>query len=237
MKTISRFIGLPTLCHYLPDQIAQSEYLRVGAMSAGEYERRMFAGWRRFGHTLFRPVCPSCQACSSLRVQVGRFRPNRSQRRCRRLNEGVVRLEIGRPIVDRDRLRLYDGYHAYQAQAKDWPTRDSKDVLEYVDSFVDNPFPTDEYAYWLGERLVMVSYVDRLPQSLSAIYCFYDPSERWRSLGTWNVLTVIDQAALSGRDWVYLGYFVAGCRSLEYKANFVPNQIRRPDGQWHDFRT
>ena len=34
---------------------------------------------------------------------------------------------------------------------------------------------------------------------------------------------------------VYLGYFVAGCASLEYKANFRPNQILHSDGFWHHY--
>jgi arginine-tRNA-protein transferase len=237
MKSIARFIGLPTICHYLPDRVAQAEYERVGQLTPSEYEGHMLAGWRRFGHTLFRPVCPACQACLSLRVDVTAFRPNRSQRRCRKLNENTVRLEIDRPHIDSARLELYDRYHHFQTEAKDWPPRDTTDVFEYVDSFVDNPFPTDEYTYWLDDRLLMVSFVDRLPTSLSAIYCFYDPAERWRSLGTWNVLSVIEQAAQQGRPWIYLGYYVEGCRSLEYKARFVPNQIRQPDGQWIPFRS
>ena len=67
----------------------------------------MMSGWRRFGHMLFRPQCPSCQACRSLRVQVARFHPNRSQRRVRKVNQGFVTLEIGPPRVSSDRLELY----------------------------------------------------------------------------------------------------------------------------------
>ena len=34
---------------------------------------------------------------------------------------------------------------------------------------------------------------------------------------------------------LYLGYYVAGCPSMEYKRLFVPNQVLRSDGHWHDF--
>ena len=33
----------------------------------------------------------------------------------------------------------------------------------------------------------------------------------------------------------YLGYYVAGCRSLEYKARFRPNEILDDEGQWVPF--
>src|SRR5262249_37219775 len=138
--------------------------------------------------------------------------------------------------VDREKLELYDRYHLFQSDFKDWPVHPPKDREEYLNSYVKNPFPTHEYCYRIGDKLVGVGYIDVLPESLSAIYCFYDPDLRDRSLGTWNVLIIIEQAALSGRPYVYLGYFVAGCGSLEYKANFLPNQIRGDDGRWRDFR-
>jgi arginine-tRNA-protein transferase len=236
MKTLAHFVTPPSVCSYLPDRAAETEYVLAARVTPAEYEQRMSDGWRRFGHTLFRPVCRQCHECRTLRVLVERFRPNRSQRRVRKLNEGEVRLTIGPPGVDREKLELYDRYHAFQSESKDWQAQAPKDREEYLGSFVKNPFPTHEYCYRLRERLVGVGYVDVLPESLSAIYCFYEPELRDRSLGTWNVLSVIEQAALSGRAYVYLGYYVEGCGSLEYKANFVPNQIRGDDGGWRDFR-
>jgi arginyl-tRNA--protein-N-Asp/Glu arginylyltransferase len=236
MKTIAHFISSPTTCSYLPDRPAQSEYEYVASMTAGEYGRRMHEGWRRFGHTIFRPVCRGCSECRSLRVLVDQFRPNRSQRRVRRLNEGVIRLEIGQPAVSKEKLRLYDRYHAFQSDARDWARLPPRDESDYVEAYVNNPFPGQEYRYYLGEELVGVGLVDALPGCLSAVYCYYAPEHRARSLGTWNVLSVIEQAALAGLRYVYLGYYVAGCRSLEYKANFVPNEIRHSDGVWRAFR-
>jgi arginine-tRNA-protein transferase len=49
-------------------------------------------------------------------------------------------------------------------------------------------------------------------------------------------LSIIEEAARRKIPQVYLGYYVAGCHSMEYKARFVPNQLRGQDGRWHDFR-
>jgi arginine-tRNA-protein transferase len=76
--------------------------------------------------------------------------------------------------------------------------------------------------------------VDVLPAGLSAIYFYYDPDERRRSLGTWNVLNIIEAAARRGLPHVYLGYFVDGCRSMVYKSQFRPHQLLGPDGVWRD---
>jgi leucyl-tRNA---protein transferase len=236
METLFHYLAPPSTCGYLPDRLWSLEYEMVGAMDAHEYKDRLVDGWRRFGNMLFRPQCPDCQACQSLRVVVERFRPNRSQRRVCKLNAGTVELRIGKPGVSRQKLKLYDRYHAFQTHHKGWPEHPAKDADSYCDSFVRNPFTTEEWCYYLDDRLVGVGYVDFLPASMSAIYFFYDPDLRNRSLGTWNVLCLLEEAAVRRIPFLYLGYFVAGCRSLAYKACFVPNQIRGMDGIWRDFR-
>jgi arginine-tRNA-protein transferase len=237
METLARYIAPPSPCGYLPDRIWRLEYEYVATISPAEYRERMARGWRRFGTMLFRPRCPHCTACQSIRVVVDRFRPNRSQRRVRKTNEDVVRLRIGPPSVTRAKLELYDRYHAYQTEAKGWPCRPAKDVYEYANSFVDNPFPTQEWCYYVENKLAGVGYVDELPGALSAIYFFYDQSERWRSLGVWNILCVLEEAAKQHIPYVYLGYYIADCPSMNYKCCFVPNQLLGSDGYWHDFRT
>jgi len=236
METVFRFTAPPSPCGYLPGQVWRLEYEQVSRLSPAEYMERMVRGWRRFGEMLFRPNCPACQACRSLRVVVPRFRPDRSQQRNRKLNAGVVRAEIGTPAVTRAKLDLYDRFHAFQTDTKEWPAHEPKDADEYVRSFVDNPFPTQEWCYWIGDRLVGVGYVDDLPGGLSAIYFFHDPAERHRGLGTWNVLNIIDHARQRNLPHVYLGYFVEECRSMTYKARYVPNEVRGPDGVWRAFR-
>ena len=236
MESLFQYVAPPSSCGYLPDRDWSIEYEMVGQMTATEYLARLKAGWRRFGGMLFRPRCPACQACQSLRVLVDQFRPNRSQKRSARINAGEVELVIGQPGVSREKLRLYDEYHAYQADSKGWPEHPAKDSASYAHSFVHNPIPTEEWCYYLDGRLVGVGYVDRLAKGLSAIYFFYDPALRRRSLGTWNVLSLVAESAARRLPHLYLGYYVEGSRSMVYKSLFVPNQILGPDGVWRDFR-
>lgn len=236
MEIAFRFLSPPSSCGYLPEQRWRLEYEIVRALSTAEYQQRLEEGWRRFGVSLFRPRCAACNACRSIRVLVERFRPDRSMRRLRKLNQDVVRLVIGKPSVTRAKLDLYDRYHAFQSELKGWPEHDSRDEHGYAHSFVDNPIPTQEWCYFLGDRLVGVGYVDDLPKAMSAIYFFYDPADRQRSLGTWNVLCLLERAATRKVPYLYLGYYVAACRSMQYKARFTPNQIFGPDRVWREFR-
>jgi leucyl-tRNA---protein transferase len=222
-------------CSYLPEERASMQYAIVAQASAAEYQKRLQEGWRRFGRAWFHPVCPNCQKCQSVRVPVATFRPDRSQRRARKANADI-RLEIGAPEVTAEKLWLYDRFHAFQSDDKGWPGHDPKDPDDYAESFVENPFPTEEWCYYLDDRLIGVGYVDTLPKSLSAIYFFYDPDLRERSLGTYNVLRVIEAAIQRRLPHVYLGYYVKGCRSLEYKDRFRPNEVLAGDGEWVAFR-
>jgi arginine-tRNA-protein transferase len=235
METALRFVAPAGPCGYLPAETWRLEYELVQQLTAGEYMERMQQGWRRFGISLFRPRCPSCSACRPLRVVVEAFHPNRSQRRVRQANEGIICVGRGKPNLTRAKLDLYDRYHARQSEVKGWPAHEPRDARGFLHSFVDNPFPTEEWCYYLKEQLVAVAYVDSLPGGMSAIYCFYDPEQRDRSPGTWNVLSILEEAARRQVPHVYLGYYVAGCPSMEYKTRFRPNEILGVDGQWHVF--
>lgn len=237
MLTLFHYLAPPSSCGYLPQETSRLEYIHVATLTPEEYSLHLEQGWRRFGRAIFRPRCPACTACRSLRVEAGRFEPNRSQRRVEKANRGVVECQIGEPAVSRAKLDLYDRYHAFQTEAKGWPAHPAKDAAEYRQAFVDNPFPIEEWCYYLAGRLIGVGYVDAVPAGLSAIYFFYDPDERHRSLGTWNVLSILAEAARRQIEYVYLGYYVADCPSVAYKSNFLPNQLLGRDGGWHAFRT
>ncbi|MSQ96068.1 MAG: arginyltransferase [Gemmataceae bacterium] len=235
MESLFRYTAPASTCGYLPEERWSLEYEMVANLTPAEYEDRLEAGWRRFGAMLFQPRCPACQACQSLRVQVEQFAPDRSQRRAWQANHAALEVRVGKPSVTRAKLDLYDRFHAFQTDLKGWPEHPPKDVASYRETYVHNPPFTEEWCYFVAGRLVGVGYADRLPGSMSAIYCFYDPAERRRSLGTFNVLCLLAECARAKLPFLYLGYFVAGCKSLEYKGSFKPNQVRHADGKWRDF--
>jgi len=224
-------------CSYLPEQASRLEYEIAPDLTTAEYARRLLAGWRRFGNSLFRPQCLACSACQSLRVDVARFRPNRSQKRNRARNALDVQLEIGSPSFTHEKIELSYRFHGYQAGTRGWDEPVESDWISYINSFLDNPIPTEEWRYELDGKLVGVGYVDHLPGvGLSAIYFIHDPAHRARGLGVWNVLRLIEECGIRGLPHLYLGYLVEGCQSLEYKKNFVPSQILSQGSVWVDFR-
>src|SRR5262249_19631145 len=121
MESLFTFTSSPSQCGYLPDRKSQLDYEIVGRMTPVEFQERIDAGWRRFGHALFRPNCKVCTLCRSIRIPVATFRPNRSQKRVCQLNDGHVQITVGRPMASAENIALYDRFHAYQHETKGWP--------------------------------------------------------------------------------------------------------------------
>ena len=108
MRYSLRQIQSPQPCGYLPDRLQSLEYIIATSVSAEEYQLLMERGWRHFGHTLFRPACPGCVRCRTVRVDAARFAPNRSQRRVIRRNAGELEPVFSDPECRDEVLELED---------------------------------------------------------------------------------------------------------------------------------
>src|SRR5260370_7147137 len=121
MESLFRYTAPPSTCGYLPDRHWSLQYEMVANLAAVEYAERLEQGWRRFGGMLFRPQCPFCRACQSLRVVVEKFRPNRSQCRALKANQADIDVRIGPPTVSHETLLLYTPFHSFQTATKATP--------------------------------------------------------------------------------------------------------------------
>ena len=70
---------------------------------------------------------------------------------------------------------------------------------------------------------------------LSAVYSFFDPELRSRSLGTVMILWLIERAQSLNLTHVYLGFWIAESSKMAYKTKFRPIEIKRPEG-WFLFK-
>jgi arginine-tRNA-protein transferase len=213
-------------CPYLPGRVARSEGFQADAMDPAVYAAFMDRGFRRSGRVIYRPVCDGCRACTPIRVPVRVFRMTRSQKRVWRRNLDL-RVEVGRPEPTDER---YDVYVRYLRDRHNGTMTGSRE--EFVDFLYDSPVDTLEFRYRLGRRLVGVSLVDRCPEVLSSVYMYFDPDDGCRGLGTYSILWEIFYARDRGMEYYYLGYRVAGCPRMSYKANFRPHELLGPDGTW-----
>jgi arginyl-tRNA--protein-N-Asp/Glu arginylyltransferase len=221
----------PHPCSYLPGRTARLPYRHPIAMLAPEqFDERLSEGDRRSGVFLYRTQCPRCRACQPIRLDVTTFRPDATQRRMQRRGDDLLTVEIGPPIVDPARVRLFNLHRDGRSLASgDAPLEEQS----YAEFLTDTCCETLELSYWHNDRLVAVAIADAGRDSLSAVYCFYDPSFRLLSLGTYSVLRQVAFCRDTDRRYLYLGFFIAESPHMSYKSRFRPHQ-RLVEGSWID---
>jgi arginyl-tRNA--protein-N-Asp/Glu arginylyltransferase len=227
---VSRFRTHPYVCAYLPIETATLEYRIIAALSSPAYEGLLARGWRRFGQHFFRPVCRSCVKCRSLRVLVDQFEPSQSQRRTLRRNSHVE-LVVQRPTVTEEHLRLYNSYRFDMHTRRGWPLETMTKAV-YRRTYLDAPGDfAREFLYRTDGKLVGLGLADVLPNWLSSISFFHDPTYRADALGVLSVLRQLRFAKEHRLEHQYLGYWISECRSMAYKSQYAPHEIleRYPD--------
>ncbi len=212
-------------CPYLPDRECRTQIFLAGELSRAELTELLRAGWRKFGHTFFRPRCPGCEQCIPLRIPVADFRPSRSQRRVLKKN-AATRAAFGPP---RYKDRIYDIYKAHCTRFSDQDT----DFDRFIANFFSPSCPGLQSEYYVEDTLAGVGFLDRGTDCLSSVYFIFDPAYSRLGLGTFSVLREIEETRNRGLGYYYLGYWVPGCARMEYKAGFRPHELLNWEtGKW-----
>ncbi|GMV40188.1 MAG: hypothetical protein AMXMBFR64_19040 [Myxococcales bacterium] len=213
------YITAPHECSYLPDRTATTLFADPDvAVGTRMYSMLAEHGFRRSGRNVYRPQCKGCTECVSVRVDAGRFEPSKTQRRIWRRNQDLT----ARVLPAEFREEHFSLYKKYMQGRHAGGSMDSGDQTRYSD-FLISPYVETLFVELRDkDRLLCVAVVDELTSGLSAVYTFFDPDEQARSLGTQAVLWQLAEARRRGLPWVYLGYWIRGCRKMRYKDAFRP---------------
>ncbi len=216
----------PRPCAYLPGRAARSEGFRAAPLHGETYHDLMDRGFRRSGDIFYRPRCDGCQACVQIRIPVGEFEPSKSQRRALRRNEEVT-VRVGPLTLTEEKAALYQRYLAHQHPGSP-QSEDAEGLREFL---YQDVVETVEVNYLLGERVIAVSILDVCSRSVSSVYHFFDPVEAGRSLGVFSILMEIEMTKAWNVPHYYLGYWVRGSKTMDYKAKFTPHELL-VEGKW-----
>jgi arginyl-tRNA--protein-N-Asp/Glu arginylyltransferase len=223
----------PGTCSYLESETWRLPLrLPVRPLTREEFGARLAEGDRRQGRLLYRTACPSCRACEPIRIDVTRFEPSKTQRRVLRRGDEAIEVQLGPPVVDPARVRLYNLHKLGRDLAKE----DRHTNAEAYRSFLgESCCETFEMRYLHEGELFGVALVDRADDALSAVYFYWDPALAKLSPGTYSVLKQLELCRQLGLRYLYLGLYIAACEPMAYKARFVPHE-RLVDGAWREHR-
>lgn len=218
-------------CNYLPEKeerlmIALDERLQ----DSNSYSWLMTQGFRRSGDQSYRPHCPNCDACQSIRVLVPLFTPSKSQKRSLKRNKHFI-------IKQSTRLKdsyypLYENYintchqdgSMYPATFQQYKSFLSSTLTKQM--FIETWHDIDGV-----EQLICLAVTDVLQNGLSAVYTFYHPDYKANGLGAFSILTQIEITQQLGLPYLYLGYQIDDCKKMNYKNRYFPYE-RFVNGDW-----
>ena len=218
----------PRPCPYLPGRTEQNVFTELaGADGNALYDILTHAGFRRSHNIAYRPTCPGCNACVSVRVDTARFRESRSQRRVAGVNVDLVGAERSAIATDEH----YDLFSRYVASRHNDGEMAAMGPVDYTAMVEESPLSTYIVEHRDPEgQLRAACLADRLSDGVSAVYSYFDTEQTKRSLGTYLVLDLIDRCRIQGLPYLYLGYWIAGGRKMAYKTRFQPLEALGPDG-------
>lgn len=206
-------------CNYFADRLSQSAVVHPEfAMDNAVYAALLANGYRRSGNQVYKPYCSSCQACVSTRIPVNDFKPSRKHRRCSQKNQHT------QVVIKTSEFneRHFDLYRRYQI-ARHQKTQDDDIKREDFLHFLSSRWCETWFVEFLIEgRLAAVAVVDSLYNALSAVYTYFDPDFADYSPGVFAVLWQIEEARRRNLEYVYLGFWIADCRKMNYKIQYQP---------------
>ncbi len=228
LRDLKVYTTYPHSCSYLQEQEATTLFVDPRQeVDQTLYSNLSVLGFRRSGNHLYRPHCSNCDACIPARIPVQDFNPNRSQRRALKRNVDLE-VELTSDIRDQSAFDLYRRYIERRHADGDMYPPDR----EQYQSFLDNAWEcTRYYRFYAGGTLIAIAVVDELLDGLSAIYTFFDPDLDARSLGRYAILWQIERAREQNLDYLYLGYWIRGCKKMAYKSEYRPLEIY-VNGRW-----
>lgn len=219
------FVELRTECPYGLPYMACFHQAMFGPLTDRAMELFLAAGYRRNGNCLYNMHCAQCCACIPIRLKPQNFKPNRNQRRVIKKNRDLS-IRLAPVDMDADNMKLCDRF----LQAR-YPQEHNTADGYYSGFFCNTIVDSVRIEFLLKGKLVGGSIIDIGGNWINAVYFYFDPDESARSLGTFNILTLIEMCLDYGIDYLYLGYFIKGVQAMSYKKHFRPHELFL-DGKW-----
>jgi len=224
------FTTAPLPCPYVSGRMERKIVTELNGPDAESlHESLSRAGFRRSHSIAYTPACQGCESCIPVRIVTEEFHPSRTMRKVWKQNSGLV----GKRMPARATAEQYRLFARYQEQRHTGGDMALMGFYDYRSMIEDSPIDTFLYEF-RDERgqLICCVLTDGMSDGLSAVYSFFEPDGAERSLGTYIILWLIEEARNHNLPFVYLGYWIPESRKMSYKTRFSPLEAFGSNG-WH----
>lgn len=219
MKSLQLYLGQDHPCSYLAERTASSIFIDPNETITAElYSQLIEQGFRRSAGHVYRPHCGPCSACVSARIPVQAFQATSAQKKIIRRNHDLSVKAVSSEF-SQEYYALYQRYIEQRHADGDMYPPSVEQFKSFLTSDLDF---VRFYEFRLDEQLLAVAATDVLPTGLSAMYTFFEPEDKRRSLGRYAILWQIQESLRLGLPYIYLGYWVKDCQKMNYKTQYQP---------------
>jgi len=219
------FFSINIGCPYGLPFVATFHQATFSPLNERVMELFLAAGYRRNGDCLYTMHCKDCKACMPIRLWPQIFKANRNQKRTVKKNSDVE-VKFFPLTADEENIELCGRFLAER-----YPRENNSARGYFHDFFITTIVSCAQLQFRVDGRLIGTSIVDIGYNWLNAVYFYFDPEESKRSLGTFNIMTLVDVCLDWGIEYLYLGYLIDEVPAMSYKRNFTPCYIYQ-NGIW-----
>ncbi|MGI9536152.1 MAG: arginyltransferase [Desulfocapsaceae bacterium] len=217
------FVNMSMECPYQLPYVATFYQALFGPITDRIMELFLAAGYRRNGNSLYTMRCADCSQCVPIRLHPAEFSPNRNQRRTLKKNSDLS-VHFNSVQMSEENLELCEHFLSTR-----YPQKNNTALGYYSGFFMNHIVTSLELHYRKDGRLLGNGIIDIGENWMNAVYFYFDTAEAARSLGTFNILTMIDFCLQKNIEYLYLGYFIKDVSGMEYKTQFRPYFLRKND--------
>ena len=216
------YASTPEDCGYLPNRQSISAFANPYMdMDNETYNNLIQFGFRRSGGYLYRPHCPECNECISIRIPVSEFNLSRNDRRTLKKNSDLsIHIEQGKFLSEH-----FDLYYRYINSRHVGGSMENPTQEDYQRFLLCDWADTQFIEFRQGKRLMAVAVTDITNSGNSAVYTFFDPQEANRSLGHFSILQQIEITQQQQLPFLYLGYWIKDCEKRARSPRCFPYLI------------
>ena len=211
------YISDSTECVYQPHQKERKLFTFIkGPKDQDFYNLLISKGFRRSQNIFYNQVCEGCNKCIPIRIKVSGFKETKNQKRI--YNKGKIFHRNITEKVTYEQFYLFKEYLDYKH-----PDSEMNDMIfaDYYSMIKNSGIDTKIIEYRLDNALISSCITDFLDDALSMVYSFYSPYSTKHSLGKFMILDHIEFSKNYKKELIYLGYWINGCKEMEYKKDFI----------------
>jgi leucyl-tRNA---protein transferase len=210
-----------------------SDTERRHRVDGADMDRLLALGWRSHGFTFFRYNLwlheGICHWILPLRMELGHYRPSKSQRRNLLRNQNLT-VRCRAPVLDAEHEELF------LKHARRFKDNAPTSLLDYLSPRpAELPCPSVEIEVRLDGKLLAASYMTVGKTAASSVFAIFDPAEADRGLGIFTMLQEIEVARDMQLSHWYPGYATMHQGVYDYKKGFHGLQYFDWRSRWHAF--